>query len=121
MALADDLGNLILNLNPYTNDPSSGRGRSTGQMDIYLGNSNPTTPNPTGTINEVLTEMETDYPAEWTFKGQPQKVNTAIRVPYRYPVYGPAAAGSAPGTRGPLLYWVKDYLLIGFEGDGGGA
>ena len=54
---------------------------------------------------------------EWTFKGQPQKINKAVRILYRYPVLGPPAG--QPPTR-PVLYYVEDYLLIGFEGSGAG-
>ena len=118
-----DLGNLILSLNPYTNDPDSGRGRSTGGMNILIGDSTPTDPGRPGTISnvgEIQVEVDTNYPAEWSFKGEPQKVNTAVRFPYRYPVYGPIPQGST-ATQGPLLFWVTDYVLIGFEGSGGGS
>lgn len=115
MALADDIGNLILNLNPYTNDPDSGRNRSTGQMNPYVGNPSPTDP-PTGTLAEMQVEIDNNYPGEWSFKGEPQRINTAVRIPYRYPVYGaPTSSGSKS-----IIYWVTDYLLIGFEGAGGG-
>jgi len=108
MALADDLGNLILNLNPYTNGETAS-GKQTGQMDIYVGNPNPAVP-PAGNIGQIELEVDTNYPYEWEFKEEDQKVRVAARIKYRYPVLD---------ATGKPLYWIEDYLLIGFEGSGG--
>jgi len=135
MGMADDLGNLIMSLNPYTNTNFDGTGRRTGGLNIYVGDPTPTDPGLPGTISnagKIQVEVDTNYPADWSFKGQPQKVNTAIRIPYRYPVYGTAGGGgtvsssgtvSTGGTTGSptILYWVTDYMLIGFEGSGSGG
>ena len=44
----------------------------------------------------------------WDFKGQPQTVKKAARIQYRHPV-----------TKGGLVYWITDYLLVGFAGSDG--
>jgi hypothetical protein len=108
-AMAQNLGNLIDALNPYTGINRAGY-NPTGEMDIYAGNPAPTIP-PTGTIGQVEIEVDTRYPGEWSFKGQPQKINKAVRIRYRFPVLD---------SQGNPLYWIDDYLLIGYEGANGG-
>jgi hypothetical protein len=110
MPLADDLGNLILNLNPYTNKdiPDTNPQRTIGQMDPYV-NAAPVVP-PAGNINQMEVELDGPYRQEWTFKGEPQKVGMAYRIKYRFPVNTPAGN----------LYYLEDYILIGFEGGMGG-
>ena len=55
----------------------------------------------------MLDETEWDvYAGTWAFKGQPQRIAKAIRIPYCY---------TDPKTNLPVL----DYLLIGYEGSGG--
>jgi hypothetical protein len=113
MSMADDLGKLIMMLNPYTNDPDY----PTTPMDIYVGNPNPPPgmPGTTAIPNnycQVELEVDTKYPSEWTFKQEPQRVNVAARIKYRYGV------NPDPKTGVPQ-YWIEDYLLIGFEGSGG--
>jgi hypothetical protein len=111
VALADDIGNLILRLNPYTNRtiPDTIPPRSTGGMDIYLRNTHPTGTHPHA-LADAEVELEGPYLQDWSFKGQPQKVGMAARIKYRYPVT------DSTGT----LYYVDDYLLIGFQGSMGG-
>ena len=89
------LGDLIVKLNPYTSSHNKDTKRSTGQMNIYM---------------EAL-EMEGPYSQEWTFKGQPQRVGMAARIKYKYPVRD---------DDGTTLFWVDDYVLIGFQGTMGG-
>jgi hypothetical protein len=112
------LGALIVDLNPYANNLEPHRGEVTGPVDIYL-RQPPSWPSPTpgvgyptGKPDQVQVEMESNYPAEWTFKGQPQKVYKTVRIKYRYPVL----AGPNSTT---VLYWVEDYMLIGYEGGPG--
>jgi hypothetical protein len=111
---ADDLGTLILKLNPYTNRdiPNSDPTLKAGEMDIYLNQpASGTTP---PDISQVEVELDGPYRQEWTFKGEPQKVGMAYRIKYRFPVIDTKASGT------PTLYWLEDYVLIGFEGGMGG-
>lgn len=112
-ATAQDLGDLINTLNPYTGNTLS-NGAKTGDMEIYTAVSVAAPPPPPGGHrDQIMIEVDSKYPGEWTFKGQPQKINKAVRIRYRFPVTDP--------TTGSLLYWVEDYLLIGFEGSNGGS
>jgi hypothetical protein len=103
-----------VNLNPYANNKEPHRGQFTGPVDIYM-RAPPTWPlagaatMPTGDIGQVQVEMESNYPAEWTFKGQSQKVYKTARIKYRYPVLaGPNSTA--------VVYWIEDYMLVGYEG-----
>jgi hypothetical protein len=110
MAQADDIGKLIMLLNPYTDKPDTPKhGQATGEMDVYMGQN--------AGIPQIQLQVDANYPGEWTFKGEPQKINKAVRILYRYPVLGPPS-GSPPTPT--VLYYVEDYLLIGFEGSGAG-
>lgn len=109
------LGDLICRLNPYTRLPTNpSTGLSTGFMSIgmlpsaqqgYKAN------DPNSTIACMGIEVERQYKPVWTFKGQDQTVQAAVRIPYRFPVY------SDNGKE--LLYWQTEYLLLGFVGGGG--
>ena len=116
MSQADDLGTLILKLNPYTNRdiPNSDPTLKAGEMDIYL--NQPASGTPPPDISQVEVELDGPYRQEWTFKGEPQKVGMAYRIKYRFPVYEKPAEGEEPEP----LYWLEDYVLIGFEGGMGG-
>jgi hypothetical protein len=105
-AMAQHLGNLIQDLNPYAELTSTTKDRKTGEMDIYFGNPTPSHP-PRGTMEQIQIEVDGRYAGEWNFKGHPQKVNKAIRIKYRVPVTNSA---------GVVLYWVDEYMLIGYEG-----
>lgn len=107
MAMDTDLGKLICMLNPYTQDRTK-----TTEMDIYVENPDPTKI-PTD-YKQVDLEVDTEYPGDWTFKEQPQRINTAARIKYRYGVLDPNDS-----THKTVLYWIDDYLLIGYEGSGG--
>ncbi|MBV8736390.1 MAG: hypothetical protein JO007_03860 [Alphaproteobacteria bacterium] len=104
---ANDLGNLILRLNPYTNKdiPYSEPKLTAGEMNPYFGN--PASNGDGCSLMEV--EADGPYRQEWTFKGEPQKVGMAYRIKYRFPI-----------KKGDTVqYWLEDYLLIGFEGSMG--
>jgi hypothetical protein len=111
----DALGDLICRINPYTRLPTNqNTGLSTGLMEIgmlpaaqtgYVKN------NPDHTIASMGIEVERQYKPVWSFKGQDQTVQAAVRIPYRFPVYGD------DGTQ--LLYWQTEYLLLGYVGGGG--
>jgi hypothetical protein len=105
-AMAQALGNLINDLNPYY-DTTIG---AAWEMDIYMGNPTPTPPVPTGTPYQIEVEVDSRYPGQWNFGGQPQNINRALRIRYRYQKTSPS------GTP----YYLEDYLLIGFQGTGGG-
>jgi len=109
------LGDLICRLNPYTRLPTNpNTGLSTGFMSIgMLPSAQPgyKANDPNSTIACMGIEVERQYKPVWTFKGQEQTVQAAIRIPYRFPVY------SDGGKQ--LLYWQTEYLLLGFVGGGG--
>ena len=103
------IGELICRLNPYTRRYDETSGRTTGDMDVFLAPEDPD--DPKNDYARVQLEVDTKYPGKWDFKGEAQNVNTAARIRYRYPV---------KSKDGEFLYWVDDYLLLGFEGSGGG-
>ena len=98
--LDEDLGKLISMMNPYTNGEE-------GTMDphMFIGARHEFSDHD---LRDVWIEIDSNYPTAWTFKGQEQKVNTALRIGYRW-----------KKKRGDETVWVTDYLLIGFEGSGG--
>src|SRR5579863_8523894 len=99
MAQKPDIGDLIMLLNPYTNDRFVGKGGPhTGEMDIYMLDGTPTQGgDPAGTIAQIQLEVDATYPGDWTFKGQPHKLGKSARIRYRYPVLNP---GPGPGGSG---------------------
>ena len=48
--------------------------------------------------------------ADYIYPGFDQIVSEAARIRYRYPV---------KDSDGQVLYWIDDFLLIGYEGSGG--
>ena len=116
---AQILGDIINDLNPYydaniidwqmdiditTNVPGPGIAASS------IANRLPG-PNTAHTPKNVTLQVDDHYYGEWNFDGKPQKISRALRIKYRYP-------SSTPSGQ---VYWVEDYLLIGFQGaDGGG-
>ena len=111
-AEAQDLGNLINDLNPYF-DATIGPGLAVAppiawEMDLYLG-APPAVP-PAGLANQIEVQVDSEYAGQWNFAGQPQNIARAVRIRYRYPARSPSGQ----------VYWREDYLLIGYEGSGGG-
>jgi hypothetical protein len=104
-AEAQDLGNLINDLNPYF-DRTVG---ANWEMDIYMGNPAPVIP-PAGAPAQIEVEVDSRYPGQWNFGGQPQNINRALRIRYRYLKMSPSG----------IPYYLEDYLLIGFQGTGAG-
>jgi hypothetical protein len=98
--LDEDLGMLISMMNPYTDGEE-------GTMDphMFVGARSESSDQ---NVKDVWMEIDSNYPSSWTFKGQEQKVNTALRIAYRW-----------KKERGGKTVWMTDYLLIGFEGSGG--
>jgi hypothetical protein len=100
------LGDLINDLNPYYDGNINN-----WEMDIDVGTTVPAGPSTPSTPPNVMLEVDDHYYGEWNFNGQPQKISRALRIKYRYPVSTPSGQ----------VYWLEDYLLIGFQGaDGGG-
>ena len=104
----DGLIELMAMMNPYT----SGQ---VDDMDLYIGH--PTSGASDGDPSQIELELDGDYPGEWSFKGQPQKLNRVLRIKYRCKV----RKKDANGNQNPSdtnFYWMTAYLLVGFE-DGG--
>jgi hypothetical protein len=108
-SMEEVLGELVCDLNPYITP-------NTTEMDIFLVAPAAGTKPPD--LSQVELEVDTKYSAEWDFKGQPQRVNTAVRIKYRYGVGKDKTKPVDPKTN-PAVYWIEDYLLIGYEGAGG--
>jgi hypothetical protein len=107
------LGKLICDMNPYTEMPKyemSGA-LKTGKMNVFSGNAVPADSTSSVTTEQIEVEVDAGYHAQWAFKGQAQNVNTALRVKYRFPVLD---------SQQQPLYWVTEYLLIGYLGSNGG-
>ena len=104
----DRLVELMAQMNPYT-------AGQVDDMDFYI--SHPNASEPGGGTSQIEMELDGDYPGEWSFKGQPQKLNRVLRLKYRCKVRQKDASGNQDPT-GPVLYWMTAYLLVGFE-DGG--
>jgi hypothetical protein len=103
------LGKLLCDLNPYTGRTNPVSGRKTGEMDIYV--DAPANGATAPDLSQVEIEVDTQYPGNWEFKGASHRINTSARIRYRYPVMDAAT--------GKVVYWIDDYLLVGYEGAGG--
>ena len=112
MSMEEALGKLIVSLNPYTKVMKT----------MHFGNGSPkadvkAAENAAAQVNgnaQFELEVADNYSELWNFKGEPQKVNRAVRIKYRWPKLD-------DGDSTKILYWVTDYLLVGFEGTGGGS
>jgi hypothetical protein len=111
--MEEALGKLIVSLNPYT---------KAALRTMHFGNATPkdnvqsaqaATAQANGTVQFEL-EVADNYSELWGFKGEPQKVNRAVRIKYRWPKLDDS-------DQNKILYWVTDYMLVGFEGTGGGS
>jgi hypothetical protein len=119
MPQADDLGNLILNLDPYTNRHILGSGLRVGRIDVYCREPPPEPPPPPlppppapapSAIAGISYEMDGPYGQDWNFRNQPQRIGMAIRICVRYEIID--AYGNSS--------WVEDFLLVGYGGGMGG-
>lgn len=99
-SLEEDIGRLIVAMNPYTNGQE-------GTMDphTFVAAASQTPSD----MRDIWMEIDSNYPAAWSFKGQEQKINSALRIAYRY-----------MKMVGGECVWVTDYLLVGYEGSGAG-
>ena len=114
----DALGELICRLNPYTDSEDTTTKLKTGEMqlspDMQAHTAGRVTADETAIdamIRKIAVEVESNYSEQWTFKGQPVRVKTAIRIPYQFEVK----------KNGTSSYWQKETLIIGFAGDQGGG
>lgn len=107
MSMEEQLGKLIVALNPYSNVMHFGSAGSSknmaGARDAAAS---------VGDNLQFELQVADQYAETWQFKGEPQNVNKAVRIKYRWPVFDPE-------NKSNILYWITDYLLIGFEGSGG--
>jgi hypothetical protein len=55
-------------------------------------------------------EMDRYGVGDWSFKGQPRRVDMGLRIAYRW-----------KKVVGGQTVWITDYLLIGYEGSNGGG
>jgi hypothetical protein len=117
MPMADDLGNLILNLDPYTHRHIRDTGLRVGRIDVYCRQAPPPPlpqppppPPPAVAIPNISYEVDGPYAQDWIFRNQPLKIGMAIRICVRYEIID--ANGNSS--------WVEDYLLVGYGGGMGG-
>lgn len=108
MPNSDALGQFILLSNPYKVEPSTASFPAPAPDPVL----NPPTPAQLDKLFGLcLDDAESqEYSGQWDFRGTSHYVAKAIRIPYKY--------YRANKNGGSTL--VVDYLLIGFEGAGGG-
>ena len=128
MSIAEDLGKLIIMMNPYAGGvmeprtflaepppppPSSTSGATPMPPTTTTG----AAPTPTPAAHPpdatcIWMEMDKYGTGDWAFKSQPHRIDTALRIAYRWPMKDKA---------GNFICWITDYLLIGYEGSNGGG
>ena len=131
MSIAEDLGALIIKMNPYAGGlmephtflpapppppPSSASG-ATPNPPTAATRAAPTPPTATPAAHPpdatcIWMEMDKYGTGDWAFKGQPRRIDTALRIAYRWAKYD---------EDGNFICWITDYLLIGYEGSNGGG
>jgi hypothetical protein len=94
------LGVLIEKLNPFTSG-ETGSMRFDTSADVHK-----IAPGAGSDLAKFDLELDS-YSLEWVFKGLPNRIQRAVRLRYRRPV---------KDRDGQPLYWVTDFLLIGYEG-----
>jgi hypothetical protein len=116
-----DLGQLILQLNPYTNRVIPYSGLTTGRIDVYCRQAPPEPrealpPDPPLPVAERVAlpnmsyEMDGPHAQDWNFRNQSLKIGMAIKICVRYEIVDTLGNSS----------WVEDYLLVGYGGGMGG-
>ena len=142
MSVAEDLGTLIINMNPYagglmephtflpaqpppppdstsgaTPTPPTATSSATSTPPATTTGAAPTPPAPTPATHPpdatcIWMEMDKYGTGDWAFKGQPRRIDTALRIAYRW---------AKLDDDGNFICWITDYLLIGYEGSNGGG
>jgi hypothetical protein len=111
MSIAEDLGKLIIMMNPYAGGTMEPHTFHPLQPPPTPG-SIPSLPIPTPPDTTCIwMEMDKYGTGDWAFKSQPHRIDTALRIAYRWPMKDKA---------GNFICWITDYLLIGYEGSNGG-
>jgi hypothetical protein len=101
----DGLTELIAKHNPYT-------AGNIKDMDMYLQRDT----HDNHRFGSVEIEQDGGYPGDWSFKGQPQKINKVLRIKYRAAIHEKDQYGRPTNV---VSHWMTAYLLIAFE-DGTG-
>jgi hypothetical protein len=109
------LGTLIRLLNPYAQTMHYPRGNVPADAATVREEAAPRSA-PSNELAQFQLEVDNRYGSQngggylfWDFKGQPQTVKKAARIQYRHPVI----------KDGTILYWITDYLLVGYAGSNG--
>jgi hypothetical protein len=103
-----DLGQLILQLDPYIGAMIPETVLKINGIDIYCRNPTPAAGAPT--IAQIKYELDGPYAQDWNFRNQPQRIGMAVRICVRYEITDPGGNTS----------WAEDYLLVGYGGGMGG-
>jgi hypothetical protein len=118
MSIAEDLGALIINMNPYAGGSMEPHtffpAQSSPAAPTITPGPNPSPPTPAPATQPpdatcIWMEMDKYGTGDWAFKGQPHRIDTALRIAYRW-----------KKVVGGQTFWITDYLLIGYEGSNGG-
>ncbi len=143
MSVAEDLGALIIKMNPYAggsmephtflpappppppppttpgatpNPPTAAPGATPSPPPTTPGATpNPPIPTPAAQPADatcIWVEMDRYRTGDWAFKGQPRRIDMALRIAYRW---------AMNDEQGNFICWITDYLLIGYEGSNGGG
>ncbi len=124
MSAAQDLGALIIKMNPYAGGtmephtfvaappPSEPEPEPPANSGAAPNESSPTPVPQSPDLACIWMEMDRYGTGDWAFKGQPRRIDTALRIAYRW---------AKKDKHGKFLCWITDYLLIGYEGSNGGG
>ncbi len=131
MSVAEDLGALIITMNPYAGGtmephtflaatppsppPPTAAPGAAPNPPAASPDATPSQPTPTPAPQPpdarcIWMEMDRYGTGDWSFKGQPRRVDMALRIAYRW-----------KKVVGAQTVWITDYLLIGYEGSNGGG
>jgi hypothetical protein len=117
MSIAEDLGKLIIMMNPYaggTMEPhtflQAPPNSATGATGATPSQAGPTPAAQPSDATCIWMEADRYGVGDWNFKGQPHRVALGLRIAYRWKK---VVAGQT--------VWITDYLLIGYEGSNGGG
>ncbi len=121
MSVAEDLGKLIIMMNPYAGgsmEPHTFFAATPPSVPpTTTPGATPSPPIPTPAPQPsdaacIWMEMDRYGVGDWSFKGQPRRVDMGLRIAYRW---------AKKDKEGKFMCWITDYLLIGYEGSNGGG